>query len=195
MQRSTWTLASSVTACRLAFIPVLWCWALAGHARWVGLGVMAAFVSDILDGQLARRMNRVTKLGGQLDSLADALLLASSVAWLVVFRPEMLEPPYAAWVAVALGSWTLLIAVGAVKFRRFLNLHLYTAKVSGVLGAVFVMDALAFDFHPVAFYLAFGSFVLSNAEGLTLMLTRSRVDEHMGSVLRRPRPQPEAEQA
>ena len=41
----------------------------------------------------------------------------------------------------------LLIAVGLIKFRRFLNLHLYTAKASGVFGALFVMDALAFGFH------------------------------------------------
>jgi phosphatidylglycerophosphate synthase len=195
MHRSTWTLASSVTACRLAFLPVLWCWALAGRARWVGLGVMVAFVSDILDGQLARRMNQVTKLGGQLDSLADGLLLASSVAWLVMFRPEMLEPPYAVVVAVALGSWTLLIAVGVFKFRRFLNLHLYTAKASGVLGALFVMDALVFGFHAGTFYPALGSFILGNAEGLALMLTRSRVDEHIGSILKRSRPQPAAERA
>jgi len=195
MHRSPWTLASSVTACRLAFIPVLWCWALDGHVRWVGAGVMAAFVSDILDGQLARRMKQVTKLGGQLDSLADGLLLASSIGWLAMFRPEMLQPPYAAVVAVALGSWTLLIAVGVVKFRRFLNLHLYTAKASGVLGALFVTDALAFGFHAATFYPALGSFVLGNAEGLALMLTRSRVDEHIGSILRRPRTQPVAERA
>ena len=119
MSTPRWTLASLVTACRLAFLPVLWWWALTGHPRWVGLGVMAAFLSDILDGQLARRMNQVTSFGARLDSLADSLLQASSVVWLVWFCPEILESPQGGTVAFAMGTWFLLIAVGLIKFRRF----------------------------------------------------------------------------
>jgi len=180
-----WTLASTVTACRIAFLPLLWWWAATGRPRWVGIGVMVSFCGDILDGLLARRLNQVTALGGRLDSLADALLLASSVVWLVWFRPEILELPQAGAVALAIGTWLLLIGVGLAKLRRFLNLHLYSAKASGVVGAVFVMDALAFGFHAALFYLAFGAFTLANLEGLAIMLTRSHVDERIGSILRR----------
>jgi len=182
MSTPRWTLANMVTACRLAFLPVLWVWALTGHPRWVGLGVMASFLSDILDGQLARRMNQVTAFGSWLDSLADSLLLASSVVWLLWFRPEILEFPHGGTVAFAMASWFLLIGVGLIKFRRFLNLHLYTGKASGVFGAVFVMDALAFGFHAPLFYLAFFAFTLGNLEGLAIMLTRSEVHERIGSI-------------
>jgi len=187
MRERTWTLATIVTIGRIAFLPVLWRWALEGRVLWVGIGVMASFLADILDGQLARRLNQVTKLGSQLDSAADALLEVSSVVWLVWFRPEVLRQPYVAVTALGMGTWFLIIGIGLARFRRFLNLHLYTGKASGVLGALFVMDAFVFGFHAPLFYLAFGVFTLANLEALLIQLTRSQVEEHMGSILRRPR--------
>jgi YegS/Rv2252/BmrU family lipid kinase len=186
MSTPTWTLATAVTGCRLAFLPVLWWWALGGHARWVGIGVVVAFMTDVLDGQLARRLHQVTALGARLDTIADSLLEASALLWLVQFCPEILQAPYAAWVAVGLVSWLAIIAVGVSRFRRFLNLHLYTAKASGVFGALFFVDALVSGFRPALFYLAFATFILANVEGLLVMLTRTEVDEHIGSILRRP---------
>jgi phosphatidylglycerophosphate synthase len=185
MKPRIWTAATLVTLARLAFLPVLWIWALGGRASWVGLGVMASFLGDILDGQLARRMNQVTALGSRLDSLADSLLLVSSVWWLVWFRPELLRAPHVFALAFGLGTWLLLVAVGLLKFRRFLNLHLYTGKASGVVGALFVMDALVFRFHPLLFFVAAFVLSLGNLEGLALMITRSRIDEHIGSILKR----------
>ena len=41
-----------------------------------------------LDGQLARRLHQRSKLGAELDSLADNLLVPSALAWLVLLRPE-----------------------------------------------------------------------------------------------------------
>ena len=189
MSERTWTLATVVTCGRLAFLPVLWAWALDGRSAWVGLGVMAAFLSDILDGQLARRLNQVTRLGSRLDTLADAALELSCVFWLARFRPEVWRQPYRAVVVLGLATWAAVALAGLVRFRRFLNLHLWSSKASGVFGAAFVMDALVFGFHPAFFYLALGVFTLANVEGLALMLTRDRVDEHIGSILRR-RPVP-----
>jgi phosphatidylglycerophosphate synthase len=188
MRERTWTLATIVTLGRIAFLPVLWLWALDGRVAWVGIGVMASFLADILDGQLARRLGQVTRLGSQLDTVADALLEVSSVVWLVWFRPEILEEPYRAATLLAVSSWLAVVAVGLLRFRRFLNLHLYSGKASGVCGALFVLDALAFGFHAPTFALAFGVFTLANLESLLILLTRSHVDEHIGSILRRPAP-------
>ncbi len=185
MTERTWTLATVVTCSRIAFLPVLWLWALEGRVGWVGIGVMASFLADVLDGQLARRLHQVTKLGSRLDSLGDALLEVSAIVWLLRFRPEILQEPYRTAIWLGVSTWVLIIAVGLVRFRRFLNLHLYSGKASGVVGALFVMDALVFGFHAPLFYVAFGVFTLANLEGLAVMLTRSQVDEHLGSILRK----------
>lgn len=185
MRERTWTLATIVTVARLFFLTVIWGWALDGRVSWVGLGVMASLLADILDGQLARRLNQVTKLGSRLDSVADALLEVSCAVWLAWFRPEVFEGPRLVVSALAIASWLLIVTIGLLRFRRFLNLHLYSGKASGVLGALFVLDAFVFGFHAVLFYAALGLFTLANLESLLVLLTRSRVDEHIGSILRR----------
>ncbi|NIQ57012.1 MAG: CDP-alcohol phosphatidyltransferase family protein, partial [Gammaproteobacteria bacterium] len=67
---------------RLALIPVLWALALRGDTWAVGIGLVAAGITDVLDGHLARRLNATTAAGAALDSLADNLLIPSGVAWL-----------------------------------------------------------------------------------------------------------------
>lgn len=57
---------------------------------------IAASVTDIFDGMLARRMGLVTNLGKFLDPLADKLLICSVLVMLV--RLDWVE----AWVAVAI---------------------------------------------------------------------------------------------
>jgi phosphatidylglycerophosphate synthase len=188
MSERTWTLATMVTCIRLAFLPLLWAWALEGRVAWVGLGVMASFLTDILDGQLARRMGQVTRLGSRMDTIADALLEVSCMVWLPWFRPEVLEAPYLAFAVFAIASWVLMAAVGLARFRRFLNLHLWSAKASGVTGSVFVLGAFVWGFHPALFAVALGVFTFANLEGLAVLLTRSQVDEHIGSILRRRAP-------
>jgi hypothetical protein len=44
-----------------------------------------------------------------------------------------------------------------------------------------------FGFRPPLFYVAGFVFVLGNLEALLVLVTRSQVDEHIGSILRRPR--------
>jgi phosphatidylglycerophosphate synthase len=187
MRQGTWTVANLVTLVRLSFLPLLWWSALRGHATWVGIGVVASLLADILDGQLARRLKQVTTLGSRLDSVADASLVASAVVWLTWFRPELLRQPYLAVAALATTSWLLAIGIGLARLRHFPHLHLYSAKASGVAGALFVGDALLFGFHPQLFCLACGLFTLSNIEELAVLLTRAHVDENVGSILRRPR--------
>ncbi|MBI1924988.1 CDP-alcohol phosphatidyltransferase family protein [Candidatus Poribacteria bacterium] len=185
MKDKLFTLPNVISLCRLAFLPVLWWFALQGKTPWVGIGIMVALLSDILDGQLARRLNQMTKFGSQLDSLADNLLVPSTIAWLLMLRPEVLEGHNRMVVIIAAAIYAVLLAVGYLRFRRFANLHLYSGKASGVIGTLFMLHAFVFGFHPMMFYLAVGMFTLANCEGLLLMLTRSEVNEHIGSILRK----------
>ncbi|MBI3483666.1 MAG: CDP-alcohol phosphatidyltransferase family protein [Acidobacteria bacterium] len=72
------TVPNQLTFLRFGFLPFfiisIWYY----HYDWA-LGVLiAAAVSDLLDGVLARRLNQKTELGAYLDPIADKLLLSSS---------------------------------------------------------------------------------------------------------------------
>ena len=61
----------------MSWVSVLWTPSTAGVQSihlWVGLILVElAYVFDCVDGQLARRTNRTSRLGGELDFLIDEL--------------------------------------------------------------------------------------------------------------------------
>jgi cardiolipin synthase len=72
------TVPNQLTFLRFGFLPffVISIWY--DHYDWA-LGVLiAAALSDLLDGVLARHLNQKTELGAYLDPIADKLLLSSS---------------------------------------------------------------------------------------------------------------------
>ncbi|HEU0077183.1 MAG TPA: CDP-alcohol phosphatidyltransferase family protein [Longimicrobiaceae bacterium] len=176
--------ANQVTALRLLSIPVLWALALLGHPAAVGIGAAAAGLTDAVDGRLARRTHTTTRFGSAFDSVADHLLSASLLAWLVLLRPEFVReelPVLLAWGAFAVG----VLAVGWIRFRRLGGLHLYSAKASSILCYLFGVALLVTgEYSPLFFYVVVGAATFGAAETLLVLLTRSQVDENVGSILR-----------
>ena len=180
------TVPNTFSLMRLAGIPVLWIFALEGKPVWVGVGTMLLFITDMLDGLLARSLNQVTELGARLDSLADNILVLSALIWLILLRGEILQEYIFIWFSAGVISTLLMQSVTYIRFKRYPpNLHLYSAKVSGFTGAVFIMYCLAFNFVPIMFFTACSMFILSNVEGLIIVLTRSEVNAHMGSLFKK----------
>lgn len=59
-------------------------------ANYVGLGTY--WVLDVLDGFLARKLHQETRLGAQMDILADRLLVAFFYLNFVAMHPAMIVP-------------------------------------------------------------------------------------------------------
>lgn len=177
-------LPNQLSAGRLLLIPVLWVAALLGSGRIVGIGLAFAFLSDWADGFIARRLNITSALGSKLDSIADGLVGPSAIAWLLLLEPAALLDHRAlaiAWFALTYAS----LVLGLVKFHRFANLHLQSARIACVFQYAFVVGALAAPpYEPVLLYAAAGLGILSSLEALILQLVRNEVDEHLGSIVR-----------
>jgi phosphatidylglycerophosphate synthase len=177
------SLPNALSTLRLALVPLLWIFALQGRLGWVGVGLLVAGATDVLDGQLARRLNAVTPEGARLDSLADNLLALSGAAWLLLLRPDVVAafwPVLLLWLVCYLAFLT----VGVVKFRQVGNLHLYSGKASAVFEYAFLVHCMLLPGIPVVlFFTAAAISMLSLAEGLALQLLSDDVDERTGSLL------------
>jgi CDP-diacylglycerol--glycerol-3-phosphate 3-phosphatidyltransferase len=92
-RETAWTLANVVTVVRL-----LSCLVIFGHAfatrsatwNFIGLGVYWAL--DVADGAAARWLDQETRLGAQLDILADRILVCLFYVVYLLLHPGMLVP-------------------------------------------------------------------------------------------------------
>lgn len=176
-------LPDRLTRLRLGLVPLLWAVALAGEAAWLGVGVAVAAFTDVIDGPIARHYGRATARGSRLDSLADHALTASTALWLLWLRPEFVAeqlPLLAAWAALGAAA----LAVAWIRFRRFGDVHLYSAKAAGTLGYLFAIWLLITGtYREPVFHLVIAVCFAAAAETLVVVSTRARVDEHVGSIL------------
>ena len=109
-----WTVPNALSALRLLGVPVFLYWVLVteqdGRAIWL---LIAAGLSDYLDGKIARRFNQFSRLGQLLDPAADRLYIAATLVALVVRDGLPL------WWAVALVGRDLLLVPTLPILRRY----------------------------------------------------------------------------
>jgi CDP-diacylglycerol--glycerol-3-phosphate 3-phosphatidyltransferase len=109
-----WTLANVITLVRICFTPVI---ALLPFIEgyWPKLIAffifLAAAISDVYDGHLARSRNEVTDLGKMLDPVADKLLLFASlipIYFISRWRHDLYDIPI--WGSIPL--WVCFLLIG-----------------------------------------------------------------------------------
>ena len=122
-------MANLITSCRillsllLLFFPAL-------SPGFYGL-YLAAGLSDMLDGFVARRTNSASPLGAKLDSMADIVFLA---VCLIKLLPVLALPVWL-WVWVGLIALLRLVNVvsGFVRRKKLVLLHTRAYKLTGAL--------------------------------------------------------------
>ncbi len=124
-------LPTGLTVLRLALVPVLW-WAVSSSYWVIALSVfVAAMVSDVLDGLLARRLNCVTSFGAAFDPFVDKVFMLAMYA-LMFFVPTMLPIPY--WFFLLMGIKEVLLSLGALYFGIIKKEVVVSAAVPGKIG-------------------------------------------------------------
>jgi CDP-diacylglycerol--glycerol-3-phosphate 3-phosphatidyltransferase len=127
-----WTLPNILTLCRIALTPVI---ALLpfihGYIPKIIAFVvfLAAAISDIYDGRLARERDQITDLGKLLDPLADKLLLFATllpIYWITNYRMQEYGIPW--W-----GSFPLWVALVLVGRELLMTLFRHVAQKRGVV--------------------------------------------------------------
>jgi cardiolipin synthase len=132
-------LPNIISLCRIALMPVLLVLAWQGREKTFLACLIVTLVSDIADGQVARRWHLQTELGARLDSWADVpmyFLLPLAAYWL---RPDLVVTERVAYFTT-LGSFLLPIAWGFLKFGRLTSYHTFLVAVAAyLLGASVIL--------------------------------------------------------
>jgi cardiolipin synthase len=102
-----------ISMARLGGVPVFLWLVLGPRADWWAVGLLiAAGLSDWLDGKLARAWNQQSRLGQVLDPAADRLYIAATLAGLAI------RGIIGWWLVAVLVSRELVLGVALLALRR-----------------------------------------------------------------------------
>lgn len=117
-------LPNLITILRILLIPVFVSLLIRGNHIYAFGVLVAAGVSDALDGFIARTWGFKTKTGAYLDPIADKLLFVSSFATLATL--EMIP----LWVAIVVIGRDVVIGVIALVLIGHIDIHSYHVRPS-----------------------------------------------------------------
>jgi len=197
MTRSDLNLPNTLSLARLAVAPLQLYFAWTGRTRWYLGFLVACFVSDAVDGYLARKLKQESRLGAVLDSLADFSVYVTAPVCIWWLWPDLVRRE-AVFLVTSLLSYLVPVSVGLVKNGRLPSHHTWAAKISVVLLAVSGLVML-FGRTSLPFRICVPFSVLAGIEdiAITLLLPahmpdvrsfRCALDIRRGTVNRQPPP-------
>lgn len=170
-----------LTAFRILCAPVLLAMAWQGYATAFMALLAAAFLSDVLDGFVARLSGQVSQFGARLDSWADATLFSTitiSAWWL---WPDVVRRE-AGYVLVVMACYVLPAFVGYLKFRAITSYHTWIVKCA--VAAIGLSLYVFFLGGPVwPFRLATALCVLAAIEEIAITTVSTELHSDVRSLL------------
>jgi cardiolipin synthase len=162
---------SSLRIVMVGFFAWLFCSAYPDHPvrYWWALGVyILAFLTDVLDGFLARTFNWVTPVGKLLDPFADKLMAITALVVILIAKIKEHEP---FWIYLTLFSLIavkeILMVIGGLimlKQRKVAHADWYGKTATGLFALGIVLTLLSFAVPRVE---PWNIAVLSAAVGLS----------------------------
>jgi len=162
-------LPNLISVLRLAAVPVLVWMAWNGADRPFAWLLVAAGITDMLDGWLARRFGWVSKSGALLDSAADI-----SIVLVVLFAVWRLHGEifgrHGMVIWAILGIWSVTNIMGLLRYRRLASFHTTLARFGLVMFGVFVLLLFFYGFVPWALYVCGLFCFLAGVESFIMVL-------------------------
>ena len=137
---NVWTIPNVLTMIRLLLVPVFVVLFLKGY-KMASLGVfVAASLTDMLDGFLARKLNQITDFGKLFDPLADKLMVLSAM----VCQGIVGVFPWSAIIIVACKE--LFMVIGGLLMLKN-DVVVYSNYVGKAAQVCFILSLVLAFFH------------------------------------------------
>jgi CDP-diacylglycerol--glycerol-3-phosphate 3-phosphatidyltransferase len=159
-----------LTSLRIALAPVVVLLALRWPAEIAfAICLIAAFLSDVFDGIIARRLDIATPGLRRLDSAADTIFYLAAVFAVWHLHPAAITERLVPLVVLAVLELARY-AFDFAKFGREASYHMWSSKAWGVALFVGFFSVLVFDASGWAVSLAVYLGILADVEGLAISL-------------------------
>ena len=140
-----WTVPNVLTMLRMALIPVYW-WLMAQGRMIPALCTyVAASLTDLADGYIARKYNQITDFGKLMDPLADKLMVLSVMLSLIL--PMGGRPAVLPWwpFIIVLAKEGLMVLGGLFMLKK--GVVVYSKVIGKVAQLVMVLSLICAFFY------------------------------------------------
>ena len=150
-------LPNLISGLRLSLLPALLVVAYAQRPTLFLIGVALCFLTDVLDGLVARSLELTSELGAKLDSISDfAFYVTISIgAWWL--WPEVLRREAFFFITI-LASIGTPVLVALAKFRTTTSYHTWSVKLAALMMGISLLLmfglGIAWPFRAAALWCA-----------------------------------------
>ncbi len=140
-----------------------------GQKPLVGAIISLSFLSDALDGFLARNLHIESKLGAKLDSTGDILNFVAATFAILYYEMNFVQS-IKEFLFLGFGIYLLEFSASLVRYGKISGFHTYLRKLAAILqGFLFVYFLF---FEPVAwiFFVTLGVTVVALLEEIILVM-------------------------
>ncbi|QXE17875.1 CDP-alcohol phosphatidyltransferase family protein [Clostridium sp. 001] len=140
---------------------------------------LACQITDVLDGYIARRTHTVSKLGDNLDSIGDFIMIL--VLIIVLYPVIKLTIKIIIWVVVIAIIKIISMIVIFIKYKTFEMPHTYGNKFTGFILVAFIIS-LAFVQSNMIMYIVCTIASISAIEELLINLYSNKLEINRKSI-------------
>ncbi|MFI5155477.1 MAG: CDP-alcohol phosphatidyltransferase family protein [Chitinophagales bacterium] len=156
MFKSIYYTVNGITLYRLLTAPLLIYLAVTHRLdifKWL---LACSFLTDLVDGNIARRYKVTSILGSKLDSIADDLTIVAAFIGMIVFRIEFFKEVFVP-ILILFSLYIFQIALAFIRYGKMTGFHTYTAKAAAICQGIFF---LLLFFLPEPLYVLFFTAVI-----------------------------------
>lgn len=129
-ERGLMTYANQLTVLRMAFVPVFVILVVYGYAKGALAVFVAAGLTDVLDGYIARTFGQNSRLGEILDPIADKVLLTSCFVVLTI-QKDAFALVIPLWLTISVIGRDLLLLIGGLIINLTIGNRRFPPSVFG----------------------------------------------------------------
>jgi CDP-diacylglycerol--glycerol-3-phosphate 3-phosphatidyltransferase len=138
--------------------------------KWL---LLVCFLSDILDGAIARIFRLRSQLGAFLDSIADLLVLLIAMSGIVVFQGAFLAAHYVPLIFVV-ALHLAEFSAALLRYGRISSFHTILNRIAAYALGIFIMSLLIWGYRGWLFDATIVLMVLACAEEIVLLFLLPR---------------------
>lgn len=171
-----------ITLIRVLAVPLLF-WLAIEHRR-VPFAILCAFLwlTDCMDGMIARWFKQESAFGARFDSIADNLVYCSMVAWVYLLEPAVFR---AQGLVIGIGA-ALLIGAQVFAYVRYghgIYFHTYITKAAMFFAYLFLVVLVLRGFSPMLFTVLAAVIFLMALENIAITALFREAPSNVKSIL------------